>query len=339
VKLTRRLPFALALLALALVASACAQDAPLDSLNPAGPIAREIDNLWQIVFWAAVAVFVVVEGAIVYAIFRFRKRRKDESLPTQTHGNTRLEVAWTIAPAVVLAILAVPTVATIFSLDRERPGSLPIKVTAHQWWWEYEYPGEDVVTANELHIPIGQPIRLALTSGDVIHSFWVPRLGGKQDTVPEQTNYLTIQADEPGEYAGTCAEYCGLSHANMRLKVFAHTPEGFQQWLEDQRADAVAPQTEAQQRGHDIFMTEQCVACHTIRGTEAVATEGPDLTHFGSRTTLAGAIFDNTEEELRAWLIDSPGVKPGSKMPAGIAEMELTAEQIEDLIAYLMSLE
>jgi cytochrome c oxidase subunit 2 len=338
---TRRLPAALAgLVAFALLGAACARNAPLDSLRPAGPIAREIDSLWKIVFTAAVAVFVVVEGLIVVAIIRFRQRKGDDVPPKQTHGNTRAEITWTIAPALLLAVLAVPTVLTIFALARERPNSLHVDVTGQQWWWRYDYPDAKVTTANELHIPTGRPIRLALHSKDIIHSFWVPRLGGKQDVVPGRTNHVTIQADRPGEYAGTCAEYCGLSHANMRLKVFAHTPADFEKWLDEQGMDAERPTRGLALKGEGIFQAQQCVTCHTLRfaGSKAKGEVGPDLTHFAGRTTFAGSIFERTDANLREWLRDAPARKPGSKMPAGVATLGLSEDDITALITYLQSL-
>jgi cytochrome c oxidase subunit 2 len=317
----------------------CARNAPLDTLQPAGPIARQIDGLWDIVFAAAVVVFVVVEGLIVFAIFKFRQRKGDTSNPKQTHGNTPLEIAWTIAPALLLAVLAVPTISTIWALAKEPAGAVKITVTGHQWWWRYDYAGEKVTTANELHIPAGKPVRLSLRSADVIHSYWVPRLAGKQDVVPGRTNHLTIQADKPGDYFGTCVEYCGLSHANMRLNVIAHTPTDYQRWLDEQRAPPVEPTGGLAAEGKKIFEAQQCVSCHTIRGTKGTGTTGPDLTHFASRDYFAGYIFKRTDENLlREWLRDAPGQKPGSKMPAGIADMGLSEDDITALIAYLQGL-
>jgi cytochrome c oxidase subunit 2 len=338
----RRLPILVAVASFVLLAGACAPEAPLDSLRPAGPIAREIDGLWDIVFWAAAAVFVLVEGLIVFACFKFRHRKGDDSEPTQTHGNTPLELGWTIAPAVLLAVLAVPTVLTIFALAKDRPNQLTVEVTGQQWWWGYNYGADEdkVVTANELHIPTGRPIRLALHSNDIIHSFWIPRLGGKQDVVPGRVNHVTIQADDPGEYLGTCTEYCGLSHANMRLRVVAQEPADFERWLDDQRQDAVRPRSAMARRGERIFQQKQCVTCHVLRfeGSRAEGIIGPDLTHFASRETFAGSIFERTEENLRAWLRDAPAAKPGSKMPSGIREMGLTEDDIDALVVYLQGL-
>jgi cytochrome c oxidase subunit 2 len=337
---SRRLPLFATLAAFVLLAGACAPNAPLDTLQPAGPIARQIDSLWDIVFAAAIAVFVLVEGLIVVAIVRFRHRKGDTTDPKQTHGNTRMEIAWTIAPALLLLVLAFPTVGTIFALARERPNSLHVKVTGQQWWWQYDYPEEKVVTANELHIPTGRPILLELHSNDIIHSFWVPRLGGKQDVVPGRINHMTIQADRPGEYAGTCVEYCGLSHANMRLKVFAHTPADYERWVTDQLEDAARPRRGPAREGEQVFQEKQCVTCHVIRfdGSKAKGTTGPDLTHFAARSSFAGAIFERTDENLAEWVRDAPSQKPGSKMPSGVATMGLTEDDIEALVAYLQSL-
>ena len=339
VKTWRALRLGLIGAAFVLLSAGCAsKDAPLDWLRPAGPIARDIGNLWTLTFYAAVVVFFLVEGAIVYALFRFRERKGDTEAPKQTHGNTPLEIAWTIAPAIILAILAVPTLSGIWALAQEKPNSLQVKVTGQQWWWRYDYIDEKLVTANELHIPTDRPVRLALESGDIIHSFWVPRLAGKQDVTPGRTNYLTIQADTPGEYAGTCVEYCGLSHANMRLKVFAHEPADFDRWVSEQGEDAARPTATLAAKGERIFMGQQCVDCHTIRGTKAEGTTGPDLTHFASRSTFAGAIFESNEKNLQRWLTDAPAEKPGSKMPAGVTEMGLSSDDITALIAYLQSL-
>jgi cytochrome c oxidase subunit 2 len=330
----------MALASFALLATSCAQGTPLDTLSPEGPIARQIDGLWKVVFYLAIAVFVLVEGLLVISLFRFRQRKGDTELPRQTHGNSRLELAWTIAPALLLAVLAVPTVLTIFALAREKPNSLHIEVTGTQWWWRYDYPDfEGLVTANELHIPAGRPIRLELKSADIIHSFWAPRLAGKQDVTPGRTNYLNIEADRPGTYEGACVEYCGLSHANMRLKVIAHDSADFERWARAQAADAAQPSGGLAARGRRIFEEGQCVSCHTIRGSEkATGTTAPDLTHFASRTSFAGGIFTQTEGNLRRWLSDAPAQKPGSKMPAGIAEMGLNEDDITALIAYLRSL-
>jgi len=324
---------------LSLLLAACSQAGPYDTLAPAGPVAERQKSLFMGVFWIAVGVFVLVEGALVFAVFRFRQRRRDE-LPVQVHGNTRLEIIWTILPALILAGVAVPTVGTIFQLAvGPPPGAMEVTVTGHQWWWEVEYENENegVVTANEVHIPVDEPVYLSLTSEDVIHSFWVPRLAGKQDLVPGKTEALTIQADEPGTYFGECAEYCGLSHANMRFLVVAESEDDFQAWVSGQRQTSVEPTADSEAaEGLELFTNAGCIACHAIEGVEGAEQEvGPDLTHFGSRRVLAGGILENTPDNVARWL-DRPGdVKMGARM----RDYGLTDDQIEALVAYLESLE
>ena len=336
--MTRRLRALGVLIPLLLLAAGCARNAPLDTLDPASPIAVQLKDLWNLVFYAAVAVFVIVEGLIVVLIVRFRHRKGDETLPKQVHGSPRLEFGWTVLPALLLIFLAIPTVLTIVALAREKPNSLHVTVRGQQWWWHYEYPGTGVVTANELHIPTGRPVLLALQSRDIIHSWWAPRLAGKQDVVPGWTNHLTIEASKPGVYDGQCVEYCGLSHANMRLKVIAHTPDDFQRWLTDQAKPAAEPTSPEAIEGKKVFLAQACTGCHTIRGTAAAGQVGPDLTHFASRSGFASDIFDRTDANLRKWLTDAPGMKPGSKMPAGVAELGLSQQDITVLVAYLESL-
>ena len=319
---------------LSLLATACAGDAPQDFISrQEGPVAREADRLWDITFAIAVAIFFIVELLLVYAIIRFRARPGQEA--KQFHGNTKVEIILTVVPALILAGLAVPTVQTIFDLSSKPDDSLDVHVTARQFWWEYEYEDSGVITANELHIPVGQPIYLTLEGDDVIHSFWVPLLGGKQDVVPGRTNHMIIEADKAGTYRGQCTEYCGLSHANMRLRVIAQEPDEFDQWLSDQQEDAESSTDSLAAEGEDLFMNGQCINCHAVGGTDAQSRVGPDLTHFGSRDTFAGALFDTNEKNLRAWLDDPPAVKPGAKMP----DYGLQRDDIDALVAYLLSLE
>jgi cytochrome c oxidase subunit II len=318
---------------LGVLLAACGEALPQNTLDPAGPVAERQFELFTLVFWIAVGVFVIVEGLLIFAMIRFRHREGRE--PRQIHGNTRLEVAWTIVPAVILAGIAVPTVATIFDLSREPPGNaLEITVTGHQWWWEVEYPEEEIVTANEIHVPTDRPVYLTLTSDDVIHSFWVGRLAGKQDLVPGHTENLLFSAPEPGTYRGTCAEYCGLSHANMRVRVIAQEPSEFEAWVQDQSEEAAAtPPTEIEQT-----VTSTCMSCHQIRGIEGLTEPtqpAPDLTHVGSRQTLAAGLLANDPEDLARWLADPPAVKPGSRMP----DYNLTEDQIDALVEFLGSLE
>jgi cytochrome c oxidase subunit 2 len=336
-----------ATIAVLLLAAACAKDAPQDVLQPEGPYGRKIDNLWNLVIIPATVVFFLVLGLVVITIVRHRHRpgRPD---PVQVHGNTRLEITWTIIPAALLLGVAIPTISTIFELSRD-PKDDPLKVTVsgHVWWWEYKYDGLDVVTANELHIPTGRPVRLSLISREsgfgpdaqgVIHSYWVPKLAGKQDVVPGRTNYLTIQADEPGFYPGQCAEFCGLSHANMRLAVVAHTPSEFDAWVAAQKKPAPTPAPgSAAERGLKLFIAKGCNGCHAIGGVkEAAGIQGPDLTHLKSRGRFAGYIFENTAENLRKWVADPPGMKPmAPERNLGMPDLNLTDQEVDDVVAYL----
>ncbi len=332
----------LAALAVALTfLTACTNEAPQSALDPEGPIARKQDQLWDLTFGMAVVVFFIVEAAIVYAVIRFRHRSDDES-PKQVHGHPRLEIALTILPAVMLAVVAVPTVTTIFDLAR-RPGPerLDVNVKGQLWWWELEYPKEKIVTANELHIPTNRPVYLSLSSDNVIHSWWIPKLAGKRDVMPGRVNHLTIEADRPGTYLGQCAEYCGLAHADMRMRVIAHTPDDFEAWVEAQQEEAdQEPTGTLATAGRELFVnrpgaTQQCGGCHTVAGLEnASGRVGPNLTHLASRTTFAGGIFKRTPANMAAWLRNPPAEKPGSKMP----NLELSEDEIEKLVAYLGTL-
>jgi cytochrome c oxidase subunit II len=344
--------------AFALALAGCRQDLPQNSLAPAGEVAREIDGLFWLVLWIAVGVFVLVQGLLIFAMIRFRYRRGRDT-PVQVHGNNRLEVMWTVIPALILAGIAVPTVSTIFGLAARPDDPVEIRVIGHQWWWEFEYMDEGVVTANEMHIPAGREVLLHLESREtpgglagftadgepipedaipVIHSFWVPRLAGKLDLVPGRVHNLTIHADEPGVYRGQCAEYCGLSHANMRMRVIAETPQDYQAWLDAMRAPPPEPAAGSlEAEGAELFQnfgTGSCLACHGLEPGLG-GTVGPNLNRFGARRTLAAGMFPNNEEELRRWLQDPRAVKPGVVMP----DYNLTEDQIDALIAYLMSLE
>lgn len=318
---------------------------PQSSLDPAGPTAETIDNLFWLVFWIAAIIFFLVQGALLVAIFRFRQRKGKDRPVRQVHGNMRLELVWTIIPVVVLAVIAVPTLSTLFDIRSEpdpADNALQVEVTGHQWWWEFTYPEYGFRTANELHIPVDRPVYLTMTSADVIHSFWVPPLNGKRDAVPGRISHLTLQADEPGVYIGQCAEFCGLAHADMRVRVFAETAEDFEAWATAQAQPAMIPTDGPAAAGWETFSTI-CVACHAVEGTQAQIRIAPDLTHFASRTSFAGATIDNTTENLRAWLHDPSSLKPmrpDLNKPSqgrilGMPNFNLTDQQIDDLIALL----
>jgi cytochrome c oxidase subunit 2 len=341
----RRGRYVAAVAGLGLLLASCAENAPQDTLEPEGPVADRINDLFVPVFWVAVAIFVLVQGGIIYSIVRFR-RRSDDEVPAQTHGNTRLEIGWTIVPAAILAVITVPTIATVLDLDDHPPDAMQVEVYGAQWWWEYEYDN-GVVTANELHVPTGREVTLVMTSRDVIHSYWIPKLVGKKDVVPGRTHRLTFEATETGEYFGQCAEFCGASHVNMRLRVFAHEPDEFDEWLEDQADDARQPRAgTVEAQGAELFTSRGCTSCHVIRGVNEIPRDvdrlndlgvpwAPDLTHLASRTTFAGSLFDVNAPELSKWLRDPPAQKDGSLMP----NLNLSEDDIDALVAYLLSLE
>ncbi|MBX6341296.1 MAG: cytochrome c oxidase subunit II [Thermomicrobiaceae bacterium] len=295
--------------------------------------ARKIWSLFDLTWWLSVVVFVIVQGLLIYALIRFR-RRPGQPMPSAIHGNTKLEIGWTIMPALILAVIAVPTLTTIADLARDPgPDALTVEVVGHQWWWEFKYPDSGVVTADELHIPANRPIRLVLHSADVIHSFWVPQLAGKQDVVPGHTNHIYFTADTPGKYFGQCAEFCGEQHAHMAFRVIVDPPDQFQAWVAQNQKPATIP-TGDLAKGWDVFKAKGCGGCHTINGTDAKGTFGPNLTHFGSRGEIAGAVLPNTPENLRAWIHNPQAVKPGTKMPnLGLNDQELSA-----VVAFLESL-
>jgi cytochrome c oxidase subunit II len=309
-----------------LLTACSAEDNGQNSLKPEGPAAEKIDNLFVPVFWVSVVIGVLVLGAVVVFALRFRYRTGKNENPKQIHGSTPLEIGWTIVPALILAVVAVPTVLTIFDLNEEPSGDV-LNVTAigKQWWWEFKYPRQEVVTANELVIPSGRPVKVNLTACDeslpdecnVIHSFWVPELAGKRDVVPGRETFTTIEADKPGTYLGQCAEYCGLSHANMRFRVIAMEPGEFDDWIGDQQQGPAVPfqvgtGAEVQPAGptQELISTRfQCTNCHTLTDSK-VSTYGPNLTHFASRTTFASGYYELTRDRLVDWVYNAPGLIP-----------------------------
>ncbi|MDQ6927378.1 MAG: cytochrome c oxidase subunit II [Actinomycetota bacterium] len=321
-------------LVLLLVAAACGSSkTPQNSLSPAGPYSRSIDNLINPIFIVAAIVFVLVEGMAVVFVIRYRQRPGPE--PVQVHGNTRLEVGWTLIPFLILVTVAVPTIITIFKLADKPPGALNVTVIGHQWWWEYRYDDLGITTANELHIPVGRPVELKLQSVDVIHSYWVPRLNGKTDVVPGRTNHSKLDADHAGTYLGQCTEFCGLSHANMRNRAIAQSPSDFNAWVQGQQQAAATPDpaNASAAAGLTVFTQKGCTGCHTVQGVSK-GMVGPNLTHLDSRSTFAGSMFELNAANLQKWLHNPPGVKPGSKMP----NLNLTSDEIQKLIAYLQTL-
>ncbi len=303
----------------------------MESFDPVTRQAVEITNLFNVELVISALLLALVLGWLLVALVRFRARAGDAAEPRQIHGNTPLEVVWTVAPALTLGIVFVLVVQTMRSVETVPAGAQQVRVIGHQWWWEFQYPGQNVVTANELHVPVGTPLQLSLDSVDVIHSFWVPQFGMMRDAVPGKTNQMSIGVDRAGTYQGACTQYCGLQHAWMRIRVVAEARDQFDAWIAQQAAPANTTSTTGQQ----VFSQNTCISCHTIRGVSTVGVVGPDLTHFGSRASLGAGVADNTAENLRRWIRDPQKMKPGVLMPAygDMSETELNA-----LADYLESL-
>jgi cytochrome c oxidase subunit 2 len=369
---------------------------PLTSLAPEGPSAESIQRLVIPVTAIAGIVFVLVIGAIVFITWKFRERPDSDpdEFPSQIHGKTTLEIGWTILPALILAGIAVGTVMTIINLNREEPNSIKVQVAGQQWWWEYKYDlngdgnfdgPEDITTATELVIPAGKPVQVTTTSNDVIHSFWIPGLNGKKDAVPGLYHPLKLQADEPGVFRGQCTEFCGLSHANMRMLVRAVPSGDYDAWVRNQLKDHAADPTDpVAAEGKKVWLS-LCAQCHVIKGINdakmketpppLVAGVAPDLTHFMTRGTFAGSIFNLYEPvscdgqplpmsdvaaagvpgavltggpvnsatvnrvTLEAWLRNAPALKPMYPQGGrGMPNLNLTEEQIDQLVAFLETL-
>jgi len=324
--------FWLGLAGLGIMALAGCAPAP-SALAPASDHAALIANLFFILFAIAVVVFVVVEALLFYAVMRFRRKKADE-IPEQVHGNPKFEIAWTAVPAIVLAIIFVLTWQTLNALAAVPADAVKIQVTGHQWWWQVEYPDLGVVTANEIHLPLNQAAAFTLQAADVIHSFWVPELGGKMDLIPGHSNRMWIRPTQIGAYHGQCAEFCGTSHANMRLAVVVETTEQFNAWVAQQKSPAAAPTTDLAKRGAEEITKAGCQACHTINGTTAQGKVGPNLTHVASRKQIAAGLLDFDADNVRLWISDPPAIKPGATMP----KLPLTPDQLDALAAYLTTL-
>jgi cytochrome c oxidase subunit II len=422
----RRVVSALLLGALALGLAACGGVYPNSTFNPNTEYNAAIDALWnKQLFWGTL-VFIGVEVALVYTIFRFR-RRPDGKKPEQVHGNTMLEITWTAIPAVILIFIAIPTVRTIFKTQaKSAPDALQVQVIGHQWWWEFKYPQLGVTTANELYLPNGRTVNFELKTYDVLHSFWIPQLGGKRDLISNKSNFLwfTPNKDLPSSaWNGFCAEYCGSSHANMKFRVFTVTPAEFDQWAAHQKQPAVFPVASAAPavapvpsgaggvpllqaaavvadsaapapvqvpvwvfprerlekefphtkptmaipaglsfdesllekgdatRGQQLYSRSTCIGCHAIKGNPmSMGVIGPNLTHIGTRYTIASGQYPNDAKHLAYWIKNAPHLKPGSMMPTigknlvdPVRKMTvtmggLTDPEIADIVAYLLAL-
>jgi cytochrome c oxidase subunit II len=313
-KFGRTLKWGVLLAGLVAVLAACGNDNGQNSLDPKGPNAEKIDNLFiPILILAIVIGIAVVTATVVFAI-KFRHREGKPDNPKQIHGSTPLEIGWTIVPALILAVVAVPTIATIFDLAKEPkgPNVLQISVDGEQWWWQFQVPKQPmndkkVVTSTELHIPVGTKVYLSQRSTNVIHSFWVPELNGKKDVVPGRTNHNTIIASKPGTFLGACAEFCGLAHADMRFRVIAQPMSEWRQWLADQQGGPAQPWSgDIQQLTAQKY---QCTNCH-IFDDSTKTNFGPNLTHLGSRSTFAGGTYKVSHKNLVNWVMDAPSMVP-----------------------------
>ena len=421
-----------------LVVFGCTPSHPQSTFDVAGPVAEKQLTLFYMILLAAVVVFIPVVGVLVYAVIRFRRKPGQTEMPAQTHGNTPLEIAWTIAPAVVLVAITVPTIIFIFqiadrpkaevlevtfladpgeanlrsvldelghakatihsqgenqftirnlSLDAREQAEFPktlaeklvpiesfdlpnspleVNVTGHQWWWEFEYPSLGVLTANELHVPVDRPVLLNLRSDDVIHSFWIPKLAGKVDMIPGNVNPMWFTARSrdldslPATFFGQCAEFCGVAHAHMRLRVIVDSVEGFDAWVANylEIAARPPPTSVSAAKGANLFASRGCLLCHKVDGPASrevrqslreafergeLRFPAPNLTNLGTRTTLAAGMMELNRSNLKRWLRDPDEVKPGNRMGrlANVyvdPDAKLTEEEIRALASYLLSL-
>ena len=336
---------------ISVVASSCATNAPQDTWQPKGPNAKLIDDLQQPVFAVAGIIGLIVAVAVIYTMIKYRDR--GQPIPEQTHGKPALEITLTIIPALILAVVSVFTFGAIFKLAKTDDTEMIINVTGQQWWWEYDYPVQNefgitqpIITSGQLVMPVGTKVLLRETSRDVIHSYWIPALNGKRDAVPGRIHTLRLEADKPGIYAGQCTEFCGLSHANMRMEAVALSKEDFAKWVANQQAPYVAPAKDSlAKQGEEVFLN-QCVRCHQVNGltradgTPAIAAPdenvwsgaAPNLSHLMSRNTFAGAMFDLLSKQCRDEVWNAPSDQVGAKYLAGVTEECLNQK---DLRAWL----
>ena len=361
----RRLRLAPGMVVLAL--AACAHEYPQSTLSPKSDFTRMIDGVFMNTVWWALAVFILVEGALLWAIFRYRGR-PDDPEPRQTHGNTTIEIIWTAIPALILAMISVPTVRAIFKTYEEPSGAevVRVNVTGHQWWWEFNYPQYGVTSANELHVPVGKTVFLEMNAFDVLHSFWMPQLGAKRDVFPNRKTTLWFRADSAGFYPGQCAEFCGTQHGRMAFHVAAQSPAEFDAYIKGLQATggpaappaaadstkrsasapvtttALAAQTPVPGpgapagadtlAGSKLFAAKGCIGCHSLNAVKfSKGLIGPNLANVGSRHYIAAGTLLNTDENLAHWIQHPWSVKHGVLMP----ELGLSEADARTLAAYL----
>jgi cytochrome c oxidase subunit II len=356
--------------------AACTGDYPQIMTDPVTEWGQIQIDIWALVTWWTIPILFVVFGVLAYILVRYRDR-PGSARPQAVYGSTKLEILWTLIPALIVLFIAIPTIQAIFALQERAPeDALVIEAIGHQWWWEFRYPEEGIITANQFYVPVGRPLALKLRSNDVVHSFWIPRLGGKRDVNPVvrtpegvrplHLNQIVLTVDSTGEYLGQCAEFCGTSHAIMRMMAVAIEPAEYEAWVAAMRAPAEpagpidpaepvdpveGPQPEPPaapgalaSEGHDVFMRSTCIACHAITGTRAQGRLGPDLTMMGERFSIGAGLMANTEENMTEWILRAPELKkgivmPGSQMEAGgMPPTGLSREDARAVAAYLASL-
>ena len=342
-RFTNRASLVSVLVALTAGMMGCSPSYPMDTLSNGSDFARRIHSIYVFVNWIDFVIMLIVLGVMFLAIFWFSTRVGEPGEPSTVTSDIRLEVAWTAIPALILVFITVPTIRTIWATqpDHWPADALTIKVIAHQWWWEFQYPQYGIDTADEVHLQAGRMVHFTMESADIIHSFWVPTLGGKRDVVPGQINSITYTPDQLGMFYGQCVEFCGDSHANMRLRAFVQTKDDFDKWVKQQQSPPVTPaggigrgwRADFRQRALRDMSYGQGSLGLFARNIPATF-KGPDLTHFGSRSTLAGSILENTPENLAKWIQDPDKVKPGANMPT----LGLQGKDLNDLVAYLESL-
>lgn len=346
--LQRKGPGSAAYALLFLLCCATAWAAPANSVvyqtpstfDPHSGPALMIHHLSLFVIQVTGTIFIVVASLLLYVVIRFRQRDpNDDSEPPQIYGSTQIELAWTVIPILIVVVLFLTTARILFAIQDQKmpPAAIDADVVGHQFWWEFHYPKFGFTTADELHVPVstGQApmtTSLRLLSADVDHSFWAPQLFGKIDSIPNQINHVWFNPDKVGMYVGQCAQFCGVEHAKMLLRVYVQTPEDFAVWVKNQQQPAVQDPAVAEAR--QFFESQACISCHVVRGTAANGKFGPDLTHLMSRDTLASGALENTPANLKLWIKDPDYVKPGSLMPA----MQLSDAQIGQIVAYLTTL-
>jgi cytochrome c oxidase subunit II len=320
--------------------STIATSLPTTIFDPKSTPAKDIYGLSSLIVAIAAVIFIVVTILLTYAVFRFRARRADETRePPQVYGSNQIELAWTVIPALIVLVLFLSSSRVIGKIQRadKPPEAIDVTVVGHQFWWEFRYPAFHVTTANELHVPVSDPSRptptyLTLLSADTDHSFWVPQLGGKTDLIPGHPNSMWIDPHETGLFLGQCAQYCGVQHAKMLLRVYVQSRAEFDEWIDQQQQLSVV--SGAASRGRIVFEASPCLDCHAVRGIAGNGHFGPDLTHLMSRDTIASGAVANTPENLRKWIRDPSSLKPGSTIPA----LRLSEQQTQDVVAFLETL-